>query len=320
MLLSHRNTITMGDIRAPSMDWSHPDRASTYKLFKQKACMYFECKDTHLNKQVAHILLMTGDEGVRMYNSWGLPAEESKIPAVIWEKFDTQIEPKSSFRVERLTFQRMRQRIDESSDDFVSRLNNQANLCKFRERDERIVEQLTYGTKHAEVQKALLVQDETYTLAKALEACRIYDASEGHQRAFREIQGGEVTVPVHAVQQRGPPPALGDLCYNCGESRHRSSQGCPARTSTCNSCGTIGHWAKAKACPRKQPSRNNSRSGYRSKSRNRSPNGGRQRGPGRGGRSHGSDTRYDSRSVDAVQQAQYDDDDDDDSFAQVAYH
>ena len=149
----------------------------------------------------------------------------------------------------------MRQRIDESSDDFVSRLNNQANLCKFRERDERIVEQLTYGTKHAEVQKALLVQDETYTLAKALEACRIYDASEGHQRAFREIQGGEVTVPVHAVQQRGPPPALGELCYNCGESRHRSSQGCPARTSTCISCGTIGHWAKAKACPRKQPSR-----------------------------------------------------------------
>ena len=28
MLLSHTNTITMGDIRAPSMDWSHPDRAS----------------------------------------------------------------------------------------------------------------------------------------------------------------------------------------------------------------------------------------------------------------------------------------------------
>ena len=37
------------------------------------------------------------------------------------------------------------------------------------------------------------------------------------------------------------------------------------------------------------------------------------------GRPHSSDTRYDSRSVDAVQQAQYDDDDDD-SFAQVAYH
>ena len=209
----------------------------------------------------------------------------------------------------------MRQRMEESSDDFVSRLNNQANLCKFGERDERIIEQLTYGTKHAEVQKVLLVQDETYTLSKAIEACRVYDASEGHQRAFREIQGGEVTV--HAVQQRGPPPAPGDLCYNCGESRHRSSQGCPARTSTCRSCGTIGHWAKAKACPRKQPSRDSSRSRYRSKSRNRFANRGRQRGRGRGGSSRGWHTRYDSRSVDVVQQAQHDDDE---SFAQVAYH
>ena len=140
--------------------------------------MYFECKDVHVNKQVAHILLMTGDEGVRMYNSWGLSDEDSKIPAIIWEKFDTQIEPKSSFRVERLTFQRM----EESSDDFVSRLNNQANLCKFGERDDRIIEQLTYGTKHADVQKVLLVQDETYTLSKAIEACRVMT----HQKAISE--------------------------------------------------------------------------------------------------------------------------------------
>ena len=113
----------------------------------------------------------------------------------------------------------MRQRADESSDDFVSRLINQANLCKFKERDESIIEQIAYGTKHADVQQILLVQDETYTLAKAIEACRVYDASEGHQKAFREIQGGEVAVSI--VQKGGKSPAQ---CYNCGESRHRSSQ------------------------------------------------------------------------------------------------
>ena len=178
------------------MDWSHPDRAATYKLFKQKAGVYFEYKDVNANKQVAFILLMTGDEGVKMFNSWGLSSEDSKLPAKIWDKFDLQIEPKSSFRVERLTFQRMRQRTDESIDDFLSRSNNQASLCKFRERDERIVVQLTYGTKHTDVQKVLLVQDETYTLSKAIETCRVYDASEGHQRAFREIQGGEFDVRI----------------------------------------------------------------------------------------------------------------------------
>ena len=73
--------------------------------------MYFECKDVNANKQVAFILLMTGDEGVKMFNSWGLSSEDSKLPAKIWDKFDLQIEPKSSFRVERLTFLRMRQRV-----------------------------------------------------------------------------------------------------------------------------------------------------------------------------------------------------------------
>ena len=226
-----------------------------------------------------------------MFNSWGLSSEDSKRRAKIWDKFDLQIEPKSSFRVERLTFQRMRQRTDEPIDDFLSRSNNQARLCKFRERDERIAEQLTYGTKHADVQKVLLVQDETYTLSKAIEACRVYDASEGHQRAFREIQGGEFDV--HSVQQKGMPPTLNASCHNCGESRHRSMQGCPARTSKCRNCGMMGHWAKA--CPCKSMSRDNSRSRYRSKSRDRSSNRGRSRGRGRGHSNRG--TRHSAMTI-----------------------
>ena len=119
------------------------------------------------------------------------------------------------------------------------------------------------------------MQDETYTLrlAKAIEACRVYDASEGHQKAFREIQGGEVAVSI--VQKGSTPPAQ---CYNCGESRHRSSQGCPAGASTCRNCGAMGLWAKAKACPRKSASRESSRSRYRSKSRYRPSHRGRYRG------------------------------------------
>ena len=128
--------------------------------------------------------------------------------------------------VERLTFQRMRQHADESSDDFLSCLTNQVNSCKFKECDKRIIKQIAYDTKHADIQKILLVQDETYILAKAIEACHVYDASEGHQKAFQQIQGGEVAVSI--VQKGGTSPAQ---CYNCGESRHRSSQGCPAGTA-----------------------------------------------------------------------------------------
>ncbi len=70
----------MGDVRASVMDWSTPDRAAGYKLFKQKALMYFDCKDVKKEKQVSHILLMTGDEGVSMVNSWNLSTTDQKDP------------------------------------------------------------------------------------------------------------------------------------------------------------------------------------------------------------------------------------------------
>ena len=75
----------------------------------------------------------------------------------------------------------MRQRSEESSDDYVSLLTNQVNLCMFKDHDERMVEQITFGNKHSEVQKALLMEDETCALAKAIETCRVYDAFVTHQ-------------------------------------------------------------------------------------------------------------------------------------------
>ena len=47
--------------------------------------MYFDCKDTRPEKQVSYILLMTGDEGVNMYNSWDLSEGDRKNPAVVWQ-------------------------------------------------------------------------------------------------------------------------------------------------------------------------------------------------------------------------------------------
>ena len=89
------------------MDWSSPDRAAAYKLFKQKVLMYFDCKDVATKKQVSHVLSMTCDEGVHMYNSCGLTGDDTKDQVTVQGKIDTNVEPKSSFRIERLTFQCM---------------------------------------------------------------------------------------------------------------------------------------------------------------------------------------------------------------------
>ena len=85
------------------MDWSHADQANAIKLFKQQCDMYFTIKNIKPDRQVDHILLFMGSQGLRMYNSWGLPQAEAKDPAKVWEKFETQIKPKQNFCVARLS-------------------------------------------------------------------------------------------------------------------------------------------------------------------------------------------------------------------------
>lgn len=309
----------MGDLKAPTMDWSKPDRVATYKLFKQKAQMYFEAKDIKKGKQVSHILLMTGDEGFRMFNSWGLSTDDAKDPEKVWVKFDEQIEPRSSFRVERLTFQRMRQEENETSDDFISRLKNQATLCKFSNNDERIIDQIIYGTRFPEVQKTLLVKKEDFPLEEAITVSRIYDASTAHQRAFKEIQESETLCSqVDSVQYK-----QSKYCPTCGEFQHRSNQVCPALGTLCGICKELDHWAKV--CPNKsKPQTWESNNGNSRHFRGRR---GRSRGRGQGryrSRNRGR-YYYDAERSDNSQQQEYKRVDaifpeDDDNFTHIAYH
>ena len=44
-------------------------------------------------KQVDHILLLSGEEGLKCFNSWTLTDTERNDPDHIWRKFDQQIEP-----------------------------------------------------------------------------------------------------------------------------------------------------------------------------------------------------------------------------------
>jgi hypothetical protein len=64
-----------------------------YKLFKQKVQMYFQAKCVHADRQVSHILLLTGDKGCAMFNSWDVSADDQKKADFVLTKFDSQIEP-----------------------------------------------------------------------------------------------------------------------------------------------------------------------------------------------------------------------------------
>ena len=99
----------MSESIMPRMDWANSDQGSAIKLFKQQCELYFSVKEVKKEKQVDHILLFTGANGIRMFNSWGLSENEEKDSDVVWGKFISHIQPKENFRAARLYLQKFRQ-------------------------------------------------------------------------------------------------------------------------------------------------------------------------------------------------------------------
>ena len=228
------------------MDWSSSNLAETFKLFKQRCELYFSVKDIKIAKQVDHILLLSGEEGLKRFNSWGLTAEEKKNPEVIWDRFETQLAPKHNFRIARLYLQNYRQNETESADDFISRLKLQAQKCDFKdmeESNERVIEQFIAGVKHKDLQKDLLSKDKKLTLEQTLDLSRAFEASISHMQQLAEAQGS-ANHAIQAVNKSYNHQYSQRKCRNCGLNHSfKSRDSCPAFGKTCSNCHKWNHWS-----------------------------------------------------------------------------
>ena len=233
----------MADSFIPRMDWEAGDPSQALKLFKQKCELYFSVKDVKKEKQVDHILLFSGEPGLKFYNSWGLQGDDQKDPLIVWQRLETQIEPKTNFRVARLFLQRLKQEDGESMDDYVSRVKLQALKCNFRddqEFNERVIEQVIIGTCHPEVQKELLAKDKTLSLDQTLDVGRTHEASVQHMKQLKSVQPENVAQAVHYVKRN---TKADKTCTRCGYEAHSRKHDCPALGSTCSVCGKPNHWS-----------------------------------------------------------------------------
>lgn len=84
---------------------------------------------------------------------------------------------KETHKLARYQLQQLKRNNEERFDIFLTSCRNQASKCRFRakaESDERIIEQLTVGTKHKQIQEKLL---EKSSLNVAIDIARTYEAT-----------------------------------------------------------------------------------------------------------------------------------------------
>ena len=111
----------------PFMCWEMPNLVESLKFFKQQCVLFFSVKGIAENKQVGHILLLSGKEGLRRYNSWSFGNNADRHnSAVIWEKFLEQIELQVNFQIACFCSQNYSQKETENIDNFLARCRFQA--------------------------------------------------------------------------------------------------------------------------------------------------------------------------------------------------
>ena len=175
---------------SPQMDWDAPDPITAFARFKQKCQLMFSSvlKGTDDEEKVSYILLWSAEKGLDIYNSWAFTKEEDrKKPDVIFERFANQLEPKTSHRIHRYTLQGIRQEQGEPVDDFISRLKKLAAKCQFRDNaeiEDRVLDQLIWGSRNPDVQKSLISRDKSLTLAAAIEIARSHEATSKHMKTL----------------------------------------------------------------------------------------------------------------------------------------
>ena len=65
-----------------------------------------------------------------MYNTWELTEAEKQDVDVIWDTFQSLIEPKSNYRLSRFHLQKFRQTNTETVDEYMTRCRTQARIIE----------------------------------------------------------------------------------------------------------------------------------------------------------------------------------------------
>ena len=210
------------------MDWSVPNPAETFKLFKQRIDLYFKAKRIESADQVVHILLQVGDEGLRRYNSWTLSEEDKKDPNKIFAAFEEQLEPLENYRISRLKLTHYRQTREECLDDFINRCKLQALKCDFvdDELNEHLIELIIASTPIADFQKELLNKPKGMKLHEAIALGRSYEASATHVKQLQQLHSGGQAQQMDIIRNKRET-----CCKNCGQSHPYGKQYCPAKNN-----------------------------------------------------------------------------------------
>ncbi|KAH7946960.1 hypothetical protein HPB52_006412 [Rhipicephalus sanguineus] len=236
----------------PQQAWD--DWKEAYNIYEH-ACEYATKPTPTRTALLLHVL---GPHGRRVAQTFPPPppttdGEQPTDPVTyLLEQFDALYRPYKNVIQAPAVFNTMKQKENQTFDEFVTDLRKQAEKCDFGEKKDRLIgDRIVVGIRDAALRERLF-RERDLTLVQIITTCKAAEISKKH---VKELQ--EPNFEVQALQkpkqwnsqkpatmenrQQKPQLKLQQKCSRCGTT-HRPRE-CPAYGCNCYHCGKFGHFA-----------------------------------------------------------------------------
>ena len=225
------------------------------------------------------LLLCAGKEVQRIYKTL-TPAENTYKGTV--EALDKYFSPNINKRYERFLFNKTIQAVNETTDNFVTRLKNLATTCQFNDENDVIIDKIIMSCNSTKLRQKLLAEDDlnlekVTRIARSLESSALQAkeiektfhtnlSNNGIRSEQRQEQVNKITKSKFQVQKKQQqyrnqqyrpneqmnqnkglkPGYRSKECYRCGQLGHhpKDRAKCPASDKQCSHCDRFGHFSK----------------------------------------------------------------------------
>jgi len=185
-------------------------------------------------KQVATFMTSLGEDAMTIYESFCIEDDKLIELESIKSMFNKYFIKKTNITYERYLFNKLDQENGEDFNEYLTRVQNQANKCSYGILKEELVrDRLVCGTVNNEVRQKLF-DEEDLTLNKTITMCRSSEVIHKQLSSFKE-KSSHIQAVTH-LQEKDLDTFL---CGRCGTKHGRRA--CPAFRNKCI-CGRIGHF------------------------------------------------------------------------------
>ncbi|UYV79770.1 K02A2.6-like [Cordylochernes scorpioides] len=194
-----------------------------------------------------------GREAQNIFKSFNLNNADKNNLSIVKGKFYIYFSPKLNTTIERFKFNQMKQKEDESFNDFLTRIKLQIANCKYAVMsDELLKDRIVVGIINNEIRERLLSEADL-NLEKATQICIACENATNQMKHVLSDSDKQVAVTKMNSKKwedskeprkentTNQSHKIIENCRNCGRS-HKINQ-CPAYQKRCNKCKKLNHFA-----------------------------------------------------------------------------